>query len=820
MDISYYRQHEPIFEAWKIKRLIGEGNFGKVFEIEREEFGHVYSAALKTITIPTSQSEIKSVMADGMDEDSVTKYFQNFVEDVVNEIFLMSKLKGNSNIVGYEDHAVIKHSDEIGWDILIRMELLTPLLDHTTKNPMQIEDVICLGIDICKALELCQKHSIIHRDIKPENIFISENGEFKLGDFGIARMIEKTTSGLSKKGTYTYMAPEVYKGEAYGASVDIYSLGIVMYRLLNNQRAPFLPEYPQTITYSDKEAAITRRISGEPLPKPSMADDRLAEIVLKACAFSPKDRYLSPATMRVELERLLYKEEIEATCDLNISEMIIPQKYEISASQINEGDRTESVFGGKHVPVQEHEKTESVFSHDEAPSQKTSVNKHPAMETSKTRDRSLGCPAVAVSASNERIKVFSSNRCENTDEVIEENALYKAPSIGVFSWVIFEIVAVYCLLRFKDPLYEILTHRMKLGILRNFFDVVLVGSCVLIGICVIVSIVRLILSISSVRGGFRIRKNGDHLYSKVKDTDIPNCVQRKFVVDNAEGIRIKKYALTVFWPLILLISFALFFKSITGNLCFTTNFLRGNTVMLSYIFLMFVLIENAVHLSPYYGKVVKIILMVLFGLFQLGIIFYLYQHSCFEALVENYRMYAADVAIPERLRAPYGILRGILLDYLFLTLFSTTLLILLLLKNLKPEVLQTCLREGIEIPMEHSPNIVKTAVQVRWTLVSRCGIAVLLAQVGAKFAADAFVNSTGEVVTTMQVVTLLVICILWRIMSSFLHGDLMKALLGEKAAPCLKYALLTVFVLLSLSVRPVIIIWPYVVLLICYLLML
>ena len=252
MDITYYKKYEPVFGSWKIVREIGEGSFGKVFEIERRDFGYTYKAALKAITIPQSQSEVKSVLADGMDEQSATSYFRGFVEEMVAEFVLMSKLKGHSNIVSYEDHRVVEHTEGIGWDILIRMELLTPLLDHVSKNPLSRSDVIKLGIDICKALEVCRKNNIIHRDIKPENIFYSDIGDFKLGDFGIAKTVEKTTGGLSKKGTYTYMAPEVYKGEAYGASVDIYSLGIVLYRFMNNNRTPFLPSYPTPIKYADR----------------------------------------------------------------------------------------------------------------------------------------------------------------------------------------------------------------------------------------------------------------------------------------------------------------------------------------------------------------------------------------------------------------------------------------------------------------------------------------------------------------------------------------------------------------------------------------
>lgn len=296
------------WKEWNIKQLLGEGSFGKVYQIEREEFGHVYEAALKVITIPKSQNEIKSILIDGMDQKSVTTYFESIVEDIVKEFVLMSELKGNSNIVSYEDHAVVPLETGIGWTIYIRMELLTPLVDYLSQHELSRRDIIQLGIDMCSALEVCQKYNIIHRDIKPENIFVSKLGRFKLGDFGIARQMEKTTSGLSKKGTYTYMAPEVYKGERYNSTVDIYSLGIVLYRFLNNNRTPFLPDYPNAIRYADKEKANIMRMSGATMSKPCNAEGKLSEIILKACAFNPKERYESAGDMKRALEAVLYEE--------------------------------------------------------------------------------------------------------------------------------------------------------------------------------------------------------------------------------------------------------------------------------------------------------------------------------------------------------------------------------------------------------------------------------------------------------------------------------------------------------------------------------
>ena len=121
-------------------------------------------------------------------------------------------------------------------------------MDYCTGKELTEKEVIKLGMDLSKALEYCRKLKIIHRDIKPENIFVSRFGDFKLGDFGIAREQAHTVGNMSKKGTYSYMAPEIYKGEKYDSSIDIYSLGIVLYELLNQNRLPFLALDQRLIT--------------------------------------------------------------------------------------------------------------------------------------------------------------------------------------------------------------------------------------------------------------------------------------------------------------------------------------------------------------------------------------------------------------------------------------------------------------------------------------------------------------------------------------------------------------------------------------------
>lgn len=309
------KKFEPLWGVWRTEALIGEGSYGKVYRAVREEFGRKYYAAIKHISIPSSDSQITEVISEGIasDKSSLKEYFESTAQNLINEIMLMNSVKGKTNIVSYEDHLVLPKPSGIGYDIIIRMELLTGLNDILRCKQLTNKDVIRLGIDLCSALEVCVEKGIVHRDIKPSNIFVSDSGDYKLGDFGVARELEYTTAAMSKKGTYVYMAPEVYRGESANFSADIFSLGIVMYRLLNGNRAPFLPVSAK-MQPRDNEIALVRRMSGEQMPAPAFADEKLAKIILKATQFDRKKRYASPTEMKKDLMLLQEgKYELERT---------------------------------------------------------------------------------------------------------------------------------------------------------------------------------------------------------------------------------------------------------------------------------------------------------------------------------------------------------------------------------------------------------------------------------------------------------------------------------------------------------------------------
>lgn len=289
---------KQIWPEWEIENPLGRGSYGVVYKAVRSDHNVKSYAAIKVISIPSDPSEVDSLRSEGLDINATRTFLHGIVDDFVNEIQLMESLKGIQNIVSVEDYKVVEKTDEIGWDIYIRMELLTPFNTYICDKKLTEEEVIKLGCDICTALEICGQRNIIHRDIKPENIFINDFGHFKLGDFGIARKLENLTGGLSQKGTFNYMAPEIATGSDYDSRVDIYSLGIVLYRLLNGNRLPFLDTEKQLLNPNERRNAVDRRLRGEALPAPCDASPAMANLILCACAHDPDMRFSSATAMK------------------------------------------------------------------------------------------------------------------------------------------------------------------------------------------------------------------------------------------------------------------------------------------------------------------------------------------------------------------------------------------------------------------------------------------------------------------------------------------------------------------------------------------
>ena len=255
-----------VFPGWRVVREIGAGGFGKVYEIERDRFGKIEKAAVKVMNIPNDRSVISEMREDGYDDESIKSRLKSDMDTFAMEYDNMRKVV-HTNIVNCDDIEYEANEDGFGYTVYLKMELLMPLMASLKNGYDREKTTVALAKDICKALERCESKNIVHRDIKPQNLFVNEYGEYKLGDFGIAREMDHATNA-TKTGTYKYMAPEVYNNQPYDHNVDIYSLGLVMYWLLNEKRMPFVPLPPAVPTAQEEEAAKSKRLRGEKLSAP------------------------------------------------------------------------------------------------------------------------------------------------------------------------------------------------------------------------------------------------------------------------------------------------------------------------------------------------------------------------------------------------------------------------------------------------------------------------------------------------------------------------------------------------------------------------
>ena len=309
---------QRVWSDWKVTEKIGEGSFGQVFKAEKESYGIKQESAIKVVHIPGDEAELEKVKSSfGLDDEELRDYFYPQLDKLKKEIELMMKLD-DINIVKIHDFEIKESLDsKIGWYILIRMELLDCLEKYVKNNDITVADVVSIGEDILSCLETCEENNIIHRDIKPANLFRNEKGVYKLGDFGIAKDMSASVGSLSYKGTENYMAPEVYMGKQYNATIDIYALGIVLYKLLNKNRLPFMSQ--EKLTSASIEKAFQKRNTGETLPKPMQASDEMYELIKKMCAYKPEDRFQTAAEVKKAL--IEYKkgagEELETILDIN-----------------------------------------------------------------------------------------------------------------------------------------------------------------------------------------------------------------------------------------------------------------------------------------------------------------------------------------------------------------------------------------------------------------------------------------------------------------------------------------------------------------------
>jgi len=205
------------------------------------------------------------------------------------------KLLANNNIVSLVDSFVAKQNKTV----YILTDYCKPLtIRRKEENYETIKGTLNLGLDILNSLINCRDKGIYHLDIQPKNIYFDKFGRAVLGDFGNAVFESELENLKPKRGTVAFMAPEVYHKGIYGQVSEIYSLGIVLYSLLNEALLPFTRE-------NAPEVSIKMRLNGETLPQPYNCDDKLWNCINRMCAYNVDERYATYEDALLEIKKIL-----------------------------------------------------------------------------------------------------------------------------------------------------------------------------------------------------------------------------------------------------------------------------------------------------------------------------------------------------------------------------------------------------------------------------------------------------------------------------------------------------------------------------------
>lgn len=286
---------------------------------------------LKQLDLPQSATQVEALLVTGAvaDEESAQKYYEQLVDEHIQEFKLWYSLNGSTNLAAFLDYQVEPKEDEVGFHLYLLSHHWHTLSQFLWDNPITWLKALNLGVDLCSALCQLRAAEVVHRNIKPSNIYMDSLGNFMLGDLGLEAISNLRFATMDEHMISEYSAPEACDviGEL-NPTMDIYSVGMVLYRILNSNHGPFEDEA------TSAKAANLKRISGEPLPAPLYADYELSEIVLKACAYHPVERYQTPEEFQQDL--VLYMQRNRVSDQLIVPPIVTDADILLAPEQTDE----------------------------------------------------------------------------------------------------------------------------------------------------------------------------------------------------------------------------------------------------------------------------------------------------------------------------------------------------------------------------------------------------------------------------------------------------------------------------------------------------
>ncbi|MGN0383607.1 MAG: serine/threonine protein kinase, partial [Eubacterium sp.] len=326
--------------GYKVEDLIGTGRVSKVYSVYKETDNGREERALKIIRLADKDDYLRIVNHFDGSKLRANEYLNNIMDELEEDINTYSEVANKNNIplVRYYSHDLYKNSEENRYEMYVIMEIVSPVSVWLKQHDISLEEALRLARDISDALSICHSNNIAHKDVNLKNIFITKDGQFKLGDFSVSSYM-KDIEGFTSSGEIPHFtAPEVYAGNSkYSASADVYSLGSMLYYLFNENRFPFYPEYPEEYSINDENVAFAKTMSGQIPPLPHLAPENIGEVIVKAIA--PKEqRYETVAEFRDDLEAAIAKLPLRVLNGINTGDVYVSEDE--SADSLDDGEAT------------------------------------------------------------------------------------------------------------------------------------------------------------------------------------------------------------------------------------------------------------------------------------------------------------------------------------------------------------------------------------------------------------------------------------------------------------------------------------------------
>lgn len=286
----------PLLSSMELVKCISNRGGTSVYIVKSTKTNQSYY--LKHICIPESQKQVDALLFTGAAQsiEDVQNYYKQVAADYQAELETLETLSASPNIGCYRSYQIEPKEDGVGFELYLLAEYRQTLSEVLAQTPMTQAGAVNLGLDLCGALCSLREAGLIHRNVKPTNVYLNSSGHYLLGDLGIAKIDELKYCSMPESMLSSYSAPELFSliGSLEPTS-DLYSVGMILYRVYNGNHGPFEDEK------TSPRAADRLRVTGEALPAPMYADYEMAEIICKACAFKPEDRYQTPQELQQAL---------------------------------------------------------------------------------------------------------------------------------------------------------------------------------------------------------------------------------------------------------------------------------------------------------------------------------------------------------------------------------------------------------------------------------------------------------------------------------------------------------------------------------------